>query len=221
MNIQNEINQLPTDTRERILDVSERLFAQRGLDNVSIRDITGAAGANLGAVNYHFTNKEGLIEAIFERRLVPINRERMALLDELEQLQPPAEPSVEQILLAIIRPVLRDVYCQNQGRAFMKLIGRSLSEPHPVVGQLLKRHFDPLCDRINAMLLKALPHLNPGEVFWRMKFTFGAMHHWLLLGEEWIPDWAKESQIENQVQRLITFAAAGMRAALPNSSKSN
>ena len=48
------VNSAGRDTRERLLSAGERLFATRGIDAVSVRDITDAAGANLAAINYHF-----------------------------------------------------------------------------------------------------------------------------------------------------------------------
>ena len=51
-----------TDTRERILDAAERLFMAHGYDGTSMRQITGDAGVNLAAVNYHFGSKEALMQ---------------------------------------------------------------------------------------------------------------------------------------------------------------
>ena len=56
-------------TRERILSAAEALFAERGFDTVSLRDITGAADANVAAVNYHFGSKDKLIDAVIEHRV--------------------------------------------------------------------------------------------------------------------------------------------------------
>jgi len=58
-------------TKDRILEVAERLFAEKGLDGTSMRHITEAAGVNLASVNYHFGSKDGLIAAVFQRHLVP------------------------------------------------------------------------------------------------------------------------------------------------------
>jgi TetR/AcrR family transcriptional regulator len=58
-------------TRERLLDVASDLFAERGFDGVSVRDITRAAHANLGAVTYHFQSKEALFAEVVSRELAP------------------------------------------------------------------------------------------------------------------------------------------------------
>jgi AcrR family transcriptional regulator len=71
-NARSEIN--VSDTRERILDVAERLFMENGYEATSMRMITGAAEVNLAAVNYHFGSKEALLREVFRRRLVVAQR---------------------------------------------------------------------------------------------------------------------------------------------------
>ena len=56
-----------TDTRERILDVAEKLFMGHGYEGTSMRQITGEAGVNLAAVNYHFGSKQSLIQEVFRQ----------------------------------------------------------------------------------------------------------------------------------------------------------
>ena len=88
-------------TRERILEAAESLFAERGFDSVSLRDITGAAGANVAAVNYHFGSKDNLIDAVIERHATPINQARIAHLDAAESRHSRGVP-VEEILQAFL-----------------------------------------------------------------------------------------------------------------------
>ena len=83
-------------TRERILDAAEALFGEKGFESVSLRDITGRAGANVASVNYHFGSKDKLIAAVIERHAVPINEERLRCLAEAE-----ARPKVENVLLIL------------------------------------------------------------------------------------------------------------------------
>ena len=204
----------PGDTRSRILDGAEELFGERGLDRVSIRDITRKARVNLAAINYHFGSKEDLIAAVFERRVVPVNEARLAALSTVEKSAGKRIPRLEAILEAFIRPALQSSLEKSKGgTAFSKLFGRCLSEPSPEVVILLKRQFAPLVERMDSALKKALPHLSRSEIFWRMKFTYGALHHWLLTKDKFRPDWVEDVDVETQTQKLISFAAAGFRAA--------
>ena len=74
-----------TDTREALLDAAESLFAEHGVQAASLRAITQQAGANLAAVHYHFGSKEGLVRAVFSRRIGPLNEERLRRLEECER----------------------------------------------------------------------------------------------------------------------------------------
>lgn len=201
------------DTKARILDVAEELFGESGLDRVSVRDITEEAGVSLAAVNYHFGSKEELIEAVFERRLAPLNAARVAALDGVERLAAGKAPKVEAILGALVRPALECCHGTSKGgEAFAKLLGRCLAETKPEVETFLRKQFAELAARFEAALMKALPHLTAEEVFWRMKFTFGAMHHWLLTRNKCVPPFAEKTSMEEQARKLIAFSAAGFRA---------
>ncbi len=198
-------------TRSRILDTAEELFSEHGFDRVSIRDITKKARVNLAAINYHFGSKEDLIAAIFEREFVPVNEARLAALGAVQSGK--KDPRLEDILEAFIRPTVRcSIGKPKGGKAFSRLFGRCLSEPSPEIETLLKRQFEPLVERMDAALMKALPQLTRSEIFWCMKFTFGALHHWLLTKDRFLPAWLEKSEAEEQIQKLISFSAAGFRA---------
>jgi AcrR family transcriptional regulator len=73
------------DTRVLLIETAERLFAERGVNAVSLREIGATAGQrNTGAVRYHFGTKEALVNAVFEHRMTPINEHRLAMLAELD-----------------------------------------------------------------------------------------------------------------------------------------
>ena len=68
-----------------LIETAERLFAERGVNAVSLREIGATAGQrNTGAVRYHFGTKEALVNAVFEHRMTPINKRRLAMLAELD-----------------------------------------------------------------------------------------------------------------------------------------
>ncbi len=66
------MNEAQTTTQQRILDVARTLFARNGFEGTSIRDVTGRAGVNLGAVTYHFGSKQALYEAVLRSFLIPM-----------------------------------------------------------------------------------------------------------------------------------------------------
>jgi AcrR family transcriptional regulator len=203
----------PQDTKARILDVAEELFSEQGLDRVSIRDITEAAKVNIAAVNYHFGGKEELIAAVFERRILPVNEARVAALNDLEEKGGSKVPKVEKILEAFIRPAVTCCEGDQKGtKAFGKLFGRCLAETRPEVETMLRKQFQPVATHMEKALRRALPHLSREDIFWRMKFMFGALHHWMLTKDKFLPEWAGKADLEEQMAKLIAFASAGFKA---------
>jgi AcrR family transcriptional regulator len=195
----------PADTKTRILDAAEKLFGKSGFDATSLRDITNEADVNLAAVNYHFQSKESLIDAVIARRLEPVNRRR---LEMLESAGP--NPNLEQILIAFLAPVLN----QDLSGAF-ELMARILASPDMFVIRLFKNHIAGIAERFSEAICKALPELSRTEVMWRLHFTGGAMAHVLArshLLPELLPGFPEPPDRQMVLARLITFSAAGFRA---------
>ena len=210
--------QSQASTKTHILDVAERLFADYGLEAVSVRDITKTAKTSLGAINYYFGAKHGLIAAIFDRRLTPVTRARLAALDAVEKAAGKKRPPVEDILRAFIVPAFSKEG-ENRNTTFRKMMGRCLAEPNRKIERMFHAPFQDLAQRFDGALLKARPDLTRAEVFWRMSVIIAALHHALLLVERAIPlppDMQDVSLDEHKVvERLVTYGAAIMRAPRP------
>ena len=88
-------------TRDAILNVAEVLFADRGFHGVSIREIAEAAGMRQSLVHYHFSNKETLYAAVYERRSLPINHSRSIMLQEIMENAGSGRPPLHAIVRAL------------------------------------------------------------------------------------------------------------------------
>jgi len=171
------------DTKTRILDTAEKLFAGKGFHGTSLRDITKDAGVNLAAVNYHYGSKDALFEEVFRRRFLPINRIRR---DELEKIRENARrenlrPATREVLQAFIAPVLRFRETEPGAAAFIALVGRTISEPDDRLREILMGYFRPNFFLCFAILCEALPDIPKDVLFWRLQFSIGAMSHTLFL----------------------------------------
>ncbi len=160
-------------TKERILRVAERLFAEHGYDGVSMRSLAAAAGVQLALLSYYFRSKEGLYRAVFQRRIDPISQQRRAALSEIMDSRDP-RPSIERVLDALARPwvELRD---QRGGQHYSRLIAREVGDPQESRRGIVKDMLDPIAVEFIAAMEKVLPGHPRAQVRWGYHFFIGAL----------------------------------------------
>ncbi len=203
------------DTKTRILDAAERLFAEQGFAATTLRNITSDAGVNLAAVHYHFNNKEGLLTAVLKRCIDPINMDRLRLLDDLEAKAGEAGPGIEDLLRALLGPAIRHFGVEGKPRRFLQLFGRVHTEPDETMMMHFEELFTEIKERFFPALNRALPELPVEEVFWRTHFVIGSMAHTLV----WCRNIANTDdfphplpQADVLLEKLVKFSLAGMTA---------
>lgn len=148
----------PTQTRDRLLDEAERLFAERGFEAVSIREIATASEANVAAVNYHFQGKENLYVAVLERRILPKRDRLLAAMERLEA-EPPGRERLETLIRAFVTVHLDDALRSPAGARAMRLISREMSDPRHGASVVLHNLIAPVRARIHRVLSVELPGL--------------------------------------------------------------
>ncbi len=204
-------------TSERVLRAAEALFAERGFDTVSLRDITGAAEVNVAAVNYHFGSKDKLVDAVVERHVTPINQERLRLLDEYEAETGEEAVAVRSILEAFLAPVLRHIVSGEMSEhLFGKFMGRLIGERGYSLPQTVRPLFGVMARRFSGALRKAVPELSEEGALWRMHFSFGVMSNTLTHGDtlqQISGGRAGDPPIEFLFEQIIEFCAAGIEGA--------
>lgn len=202
------------DTRERLLDTAEELFAAQGYHATSLRAITSAAGVNLAAVNYHFGSKEALLEAVLRRRLVPLNALRAEAMLQVKAEADTAgvRPEADAVLRAFIAPTVRFCCSEAGPRHFSALVGRAMAEPDATVRNVFLQLIQPLFAQLLTLLQEALPQLPPATVYWRLQCSLGATIHLMrLLGNDsgFLPRWPEKPDTETLIAELVAFVAAG------------
>ena len=201
------------ETKELILDTAERLFSEKGVDGVSLRSLTAEAGVNIAAAHYHFGSKEEVTKAVFARRIRPVNRERIQLLDTYQER---GQPSVEELLTALFAPALRLAREPQRGYDFMRLCARFYSEPAEYLESAFRQEFSQVLSRFHEAFQRALPELAEEEVGLRLHFAIGVMVHTLLNPTRTcLPKLGPEASDSNQatLDAMVRFVAAGMRSA--------
>lgn len=210
----------PTDTRQRLLDVAEDHFGRYGYEGASSRGIIAAAGCgNIAAVHYYFGSKKDLFVAVIERRLGPLNEERIRRLDLLDSETAPVPADVTQITRALIEPVFDLV---DSGHLdWLRLLARSRIEPGD--------HWDPVIagsremfHRFANSFIRALPDMRSSDVAYGVYLLAGSVVHALvddrglaLLGSG-LEDFRNDRK--RLYERLLAFMVTGMQAGLSRSS---
>lgn len=213
-----------TDTRERILDASERLFMAHGYEGTSMRMITGDAEVNLAAVNYHFGSKEALLREVFRRRLTWLNSQRLEALDRLEAEAGggPIKPSA--ILEAFFGTLLQMGKEESLGgMTFLRLLGRTLTEPADFIRTFFAGEYAEVVERYKKALFRALPEVPPEEIIWRFHLMLGAMSYAIAGTDALQMVTGCEVDLNNDgpdaasllAARVMPFLLGGLRAPLP------
>jgi len=193
------------DTKKKILDTAERLFAEKGYGAVSLRQIIAGADVNLAAIHYHFGSKQELLDAAIMRKAAPVNRDRLARLESLEAK--PGAPAVELVLEAFLAPMAE---AAHQHPEFCKLMGRMQAEG--ILTEVVVRNFQPMLARFIAALRKAAPHLPENEFRWRVHFMQGCIAHTMASDPMPLAGAEDNGGFPGRIERLIAFLSGAFRA---------
>ncbi len=167
---------MPSDrTRALILDAAERLYAERGFGDVTLRDIVAAAGVNLAAVNYHFGSKDELIAELFVTRGIATNRERLAELKKAEA-DGNGRADIKAILRALVGPTLRGCLGpENEQSTAAHFMIRASIESVPPIRRIKNREIDHL-RKFAAAMRRSLPDCSDADLYWGLHFALAMAH---------------------------------------------
>ena len=204
-------------TKEKLLDHAEQLFAEKGIQATSIRDITQNTGVNIASVNYHFGSKDGLVEQVLERRIIPLNQARVERLQQVLKTADAAgrKPSVEELLRALIEPTFEFAATLPESRYFLEMVSRAMNEPDIQVRSIFLRQFKPLFQLVYDAMHKALPELPSSVLLWRLYFSIGALHLSMQMIGQKEPLLGAPMDASNTsviVEMLLPFLSSGMQA---------
>ena len=211
---------MASKTKEAILDAAEDLFSRHGFADTSLRHITAEAGVNLASVSYHFGSKEALIEAVFARRLVPMNRERMRRLEVLEHRYGSSAMPLEPLVEAFVAPALELSRDEKRGGApFIRMLGRSYTEPAGSLQESVRGMYEDVIARFKTAFARALPGLPGDELYWRLHFMVGTLAY-CMAGTDMMRLIAScrlcdPLDTDTLARRLVAFLSAGLRAPVP------
>jgi AcrR family transcriptional regulator len=202
-----------TETRARVLKAAARLFAERGFNHVSIRDICREAGSNVASVNYHFGDKMGLYRELIGVVADEMNDGKIGAFEAGAGQQP------EEQLRAYIRGFLHQLLDQNpEATSWLeKLIARETAEPTQAVDLIIEKGIKPAAARLNKLVSEVmrLP-ANDSRVFLGASAVQGLCLWYRSsrkVAERMFPELQfTPERIDNMADFVADFSLAGMRA---------
>jgi AcrR family transcriptional regulator len=204
------------ETRQRLLDAASVLFAERGFNKVSVRDICKEAGANVAAVNYYFRDKWGLYKEVLQVLIDYSNRTRELAHDAITG-QPP-----EQRLRHYIRVFLQRALCGALKDSWQgKLIAREMTDPSPGLDLFFEEVIRPNSLRVAALVgeIMGLPATDP-----RVGACVGSIQTQMVglmnpIAARFVRGLETPEVLDAIAEHIAEFSLAGMRAIAQNKSE--
>jgi AcrR family transcriptional regulator len=185
-------------TRQRLIDATLDLLAERGEGGASLRAITENAGANVAAVSYHFGSKENLVRSAIEQSI-----DRL-VQDQVEGLRALENPTLEQIAEAWCRPVIRAVAaspCPEQ--VFMRVVGQTMATCTGERRVQVTQQSSGAVDLFVVSLAGVLPDLADDELHFRAAAVGSILTH-VTSGAAGL-----EGKPADEIERLLVPVVAG------------
>ena len=199
------------ETIEQILDAAEDLFSKHGLYGVTLKEVAHQVGVHHTLLNYYFSDKKTLFDAVFARRAVVTSELRMKALDAYDK-ESGGKPTVEGALRAFLDTDL-DLYINGgEGWKNYAQLGAQVANTPEWGANLMDQHFDPVVLKLIGLLRQALPSCAAEDIFWGYHFVTGALM--LTLARTGRIDklsngLCKSEDFAAVKERMATFMAAG------------
>ncbi|XVQ84098.1 helix-turn-helix domain-containing protein [Microbispora siamensis] len=165
---------MPAETTvRRLVDAAERLFAERGIDAVSLREINAAAGQrNSTALQYHFGDRAGLLKAVLAKHRPEIEARRNQLLDEYEARGPlPQADALRSLAAALVRPAAAKLADPDGGRDYLRVMEQLVHRMPPSLPEDGSGSIDRWRELVAPLLPEAAVRLHQRFMAIRMTYV--------------------------------------------------
>jgi len=199
---------------DRLLDAAEQLFSEHGFEGTSVRDIAGAAGCNIAAVNYYFGGKDKLYTEVWRRQLVQM---RDARLNAIEQVMSESggKPVLEDLLRSFSNAFVGPFRDESRSRRFMNLMAREMIDQRVPVNLFIDEVVKPTMGAVRGALLKACPGLDETKIPLIIVFLAGQLMHVVHIKAMFDQTEMTEMpafDLNDAVDNVVKFSAAGIQA---------
>ncbi len=196
-------------TRERLLEAAARLFADHGYTHVTIRDICGAARANIAAVNYHFAGKAGLYDEVVQLAI----RTMQSVTREAEDAG--ARKNAEERLRAYVHVFLTRVAAIDADGWMHHIMLRELSEPTSALDRIVDQVVRPRMAYLRGIVAELLGCPADDERVVRCAFSIHSQCIAMMnkpMVEQLNPSAGGRDGVGTMVDHITEFSLAGLWA---------
>ncbi|MDF1728423.1 MAG: TetR family transcriptional regulator [Sulfitobacter sp.] len=194
-------------TKVRVFDAAEKIFAERGFDGATIREIAAEAGEPVGTIHHHGGGKTVLFHRTVARRAETLSADR---LQALEQVLAKGDQTLEDILAAFIRPFFELSAEDPRWRHYARLVAFVSVDSR--WRDISRDCFDPVVDVFMAEISKLLPSRSKKQIVEGFVYSVSAMLA-LLTSQTRMSALGAGGDVEStQIDYLVRFCAAGFRA---------
>ena len=218
-NIENTGKNTELDVKTRLLDVGEAVFAEKGFDGVSVRQLTTAAGCNLAAINYYFGGKHELYGEVIRRLIYHVRDIRIAMVSEVIESRGD-ELTLEELLMAFSSAFVEPLVGDNQGRRFFKIISWEMLRPVISKKVFVEEMVKPVVAQMAEALINLLPSLSNKKVILCIESLVGQLMHTIHINQAFKDGTLEDFFIKDMnlmVNHIVKFTAAGIRVCAAES----
>ena len=211
-------------TRQALILAGERLFGERGIDGVSLRQINTAAGQrNSSAAHYHFGSKEALVQAVYDYRMERVNARRLAMLDTL--VGEGRQHDVRAIVETIVYPIVEEIMESEGGSHYIRFLAQMIGHPQISLTALWSSRFAEGLARVIDLLKAALPDVPAAILGQRFGLMWEQTIH-ALADRERLSERARDSTLIGRaidpalfVSNLVDTVAGGLSAPVSHATR--
>ena len=215
------------EARQAILAAAEVLFAEHGVEAVSLRRINAEAGVSPGVLHYHFGSREILVSELIQRHMAQLMAERERLLqplsqemaqeleqERLQEMSQEATPTVAAIVSTLVLPLARfALQGGTAGATYVRLLARLHADRSPMLEEVSQR-YQHINELYPALLQRALPGQTPTALALRLAMANHAMMQMLAEltapSRDGLVNANEELDSEQIIAMLIDFISCGM-----------
>lgn len=208
----NDSQNTAADTKTRILNAAETLYAIKGYHAASVRRITTRAGSNVAAVNYYFGGKENLYTEVFRRSFQTLADIRVNSINDY-MAKDSSNINLEGLLTAFSHAFLQPLV-DKSGNVILELMVREMLDPHLPAGMFFEQTIMPVLVTFQKALLKICPRLTPDVAILCIRSVISQLLH-IILAKKVFPEVGEGLDTKSGdlfgVDHIVRFSAAAIR----------